>query len=207
MHKHLGYGLTDMQSTGANIILQTGFPEIFSVDDFRSSTKRKGMKLVDSNHIVKVREIEKDGEICIEGFCIRQTSVTAAPYRVQFETEAKKICFENHVVINESEIVSLCVRTQEQTVQFLTKKSFSTASCKYGLQKEKVALAPYEQLYKVKVQTMGFLVKLLLTWFGVSIDDVVTKEDSPIKLLEVQCPVSCKSKPIVTKNNDQANVS
>ncbi|KAK0091515.1 hypothetical protein PV326_003090 [Microctonus aethiopoides] len=92
-------------------------------------------------------------------------------------------------------------------VQFLTKKSFSTASCKYGLQKEKVALAPYEQLYKVKVQTMGFLVKLLLTWFGVSIDDVVTKEDSPIKLLEVQCPVSCKSKPIVTKNNDQANVS
>ncbi|KAK0091514.1 hypothetical protein PV326_003089 [Microctonus aethiopoides] len=98
MHKHLGYGLTDMQSTGANIILQTGFPEIFSVDDFRSSTKRKGMKLVDSNHIVKVREIEKDGEICIEGFCIRQTSVTAAPYRVQFE-----VCLQ-HYVTNREEV-------------------------------------------------------------------------------------------------------
>ncbi|KAK0075415.1 hypothetical protein PV325_006931 [Microctonus aethiopoides] len=67
-----------MLSTGVKIILQTGFSEIFFVDDFRSCTKTKSIKLVDSNHIVKVREIQKDGQMFIEGFCIRQTSVTAA---------------------------------------------------------------------------------------------------------------------------------
>ncbi|KAK0077376.1 hypothetical protein PV325_004025 [Microctonus aethiopoides] len=77
-------------STGVNIILQTGFPEIFFVDDFRSSTKRKSIKLVDSNHIVKVCEIQKDGQMFIEGFCIRQTSVTAALYHVQFELDFQR---------------------------------------------------------------------------------------------------------------------
>ncbi|KAK0077392.1 hypothetical protein PV326_010076, partial [Microctonus aethiopoides] len=52
-----------MLSTGVNIIPQTGFSEIFFVDDFGSSTKRKSIKLVDSNDIVKVREILKDGQI------------------------------------------------------------------------------------------------------------------------------------------------
>ncbi|KAK0170630.1 hypothetical protein PV328_008458 [Microctonus aethiopoides] len=63
------------------------FPKIFFVDDFRSSTKRRSIKLVDSNHIVKFREIQKGGQMFIEGFCIRQTSITAAPYHVQFELD------------------------------------------------------------------------------------------------------------------------
>ncbi|KAK0071198.1 hypothetical protein PV326_001574, partial [Microctonus aethiopoides] len=78
--------------TGVNVILQTGFSEIVFVDDFRSSTKRESIKLVDSNHIVKVLEIQEDGQMFIEGFCIRQTSVTAAPYYVQFE-----VCLQHNV--------------------------------------------------------------------------------------------------------------
>ncbi|KAK0079339.1 hypothetical protein PV326_008797 [Microctonus aethiopoides] len=85
------------------------------------------------------------------------------------------------------------ISAQTLAVQFLTKKPFSTASCKYGLEKEKVALAAYEQLYKVKVQTMRFFVKPLQPWLGVSIDGVVVEDGSPIKLLEVKCPISCKS--------------
>ncbi|KAK0170631.1 hypothetical protein PV328_008458 [Microctonus aethiopoides] len=68
------------------------FPKIFFVDDFRSSTKRRSIKLVDSNHIVKFREIQKGGQMFIEGFCIRQTSITAAPYHVQFE-----VCLQHDV--------------------------------------------------------------------------------------------------------------
>ncbi|KAK0075303.1 hypothetical protein PV325_007090 [Microctonus aethiopoides] len=94
--------MTDIKSfckvlfTGVNVILQTGFSEIVFVDDFRSSTKRESIKLVDSNHIVKVLEIQEDGQMFIEGFCIRQTSVTAAPYYVQFE-----VCLQHNVTDRE----------------------------------------------------------------------------------------------------------
>lgn len=63
-------------------ILETGFAEIINEFQFKESTKEKGVKLVDANHMTRVREIKKAGKIIIEGFCIRQTSVNAEAYVV-----------------------------------------------------------------------------------------------------------------------------
>jgi hypothetical protein len=66
-----------------NVILETGFSAINYIDDFWQSTKRKDEKLISSKHLMRVREIKAQTKTVIEGFCIRQTTVTAAPYHVQ----------------------------------------------------------------------------------------------------------------------------
>jgi hypothetical protein len=68
-----------------NVILETGFSAINYIDDFWQSTTRKGKKLISSKHLMRVREIKAQTKTVIEGFCIRQTTVTAAPYHVQLD--------------------------------------------------------------------------------------------------------------------------
>ena len=58
-------------------ILKTGYPEIINGLQFKDSTKEKGVKLVNANHMTCVREVKKIDKTVIEGCCLRQTSVNA----------------------------------------------------------------------------------------------------------------------------------
>lgn len=68
-----------------NIILETGFSEISFDIEFDQPAITKGKALVASNHVQRVREHVVGDESMIEGFVIRQTSVTSQPYSVQLE--------------------------------------------------------------------------------------------------------------------------
>lgn len=71
-----------------NIILQTGFSEISFNIEFDPHTVVKGKALVTSNHVQCVRENVVGSVSMVEGFVIRQTSVTSQPYKVQLDVRS-----------------------------------------------------------------------------------------------------------------------
>ena len=68
-----------------DLILKTGFAEICNKWTFKLSKISKGEKLVHPNHVTDVREMRKDGKVTLAAFCLRQTSVTSNPYKVEID--------------------------------------------------------------------------------------------------------------------------
>lgn len=67
----------------SDIIIYSGFQTI-NISGFSDNVKNKGEKLVNSHHVINVKEIFFKNISEITGHVIRQTSVTQNPYLVKF---------------------------------------------------------------------------------------------------------------------------
>ncbi len=55
--------------------------------EHRDSTKAKGQKLAEADHVFDVKEIRENGRVEIVGFCVRETSVREKPYKITLELD------------------------------------------------------------------------------------------------------------------------
>ena len=65
-----------------------GFEQIFydHLPNMRKSSLSKGQKLLESEHIVNLKEVRKPGKLTeITGHCIRQAAVTQEAYKVELK--------------------------------------------------------------------------------------------------------------------------
>ncbi|KAM7282140.1 hypothetical protein ISCGN_002290 [Ixodes scapularis] len=85
-----------------------------------------------------------------------------------------------------------------------TPRSFKSAACAYGIEKEPEARREYESLEKHKVIQVG-LVCAPQPWLCYSPDGLV-EEDGEIRLLEIKCPSRCEAKPVVNRDINLQNV-
>jgi len=73
-----------------DIIFNCGFRTITYNCEFKNN---KGVKLFESGHVHTVSEVQQpNGYGTINGYVIRQTSVTLPPYKVTFEVGTKIKC-------------------------------------------------------------------------------------------------------------------
>jgi hypothetical protein len=77
-----------------DIVLRTGFQFIKNTVDFAPATIEKGMKLA-KEHVCRVQEKKTDFGAIIDGFVVRQTSVTATPYNVRIMVSKVLLMHEN----------------------------------------------------------------------------------------------------------------
>ena len=63
---------------------RTGFLAIKNFD-FRQDVLRKGKELLKAGHIFNVSEKHFDGKIVIKGFCVRQGTISSAPYQMELK--------------------------------------------------------------------------------------------------------------------------
>ena len=73
-----------MSTEGPSIEYRTGFSEIEGLE-FRPDVDRKGEELLKSNHVFNVSEIHKNNSIIISGHCVRQGSISNAPYIIELQ--------------------------------------------------------------------------------------------------------------------------
>ena len=65
-----------------SIEYRTGFQSIKNFE-FRQDVLHKGKELLKAGHIFNVSEKHSDGKIAIKGLCVRQGSISNAPYMVE----------------------------------------------------------------------------------------------------------------------------
>ena len=70
------------------------WPNSDNVSEHRDSTKVKGQKLAEADHVFDVKEIRENNHIEIVGFCVRETSVREKPYKVALELDDKRVILD-----------------------------------------------------------------------------------------------------------------
>lgn len=82
------------------------------------------------------------------------------------------------------------------------KSAIKTKGTDWGLRKEKIALAKYQEMNKVDVYRVGLFVSPSQPWLSASVDGVVVEDLYITKILEIKCPISCRTKPIYNPDAD-----
>lgn len=105
-------------------------------------------------------------------------------------------------------IKTLKTKTPESLASdFLSTPQIQHKNLAYGTMNEKNALRDYQLWYEAdEVYCIGTFVSPLFPWISVSVDAIVVKEGQVEKLVEIKCPISCKSKPIYDTKEEKFNV-
>lgn len=90
--------------------------------------------------------------------------------------------------------------------EIINPKKVDVASTKYGIATESKAKKKYCELYNVEVMDVGVVVSYNQPWLCVSIDGAVVSADKVVRLLEIKCPSSCKTKKVVDFEQKKCNV-
>lgn len=85
------------------------------------------------------------------------------------------------------------------------------SNCEYGNENEPIAIAKYQENIKktgieIEVVKMGLVVAKNQNWLCCSPDGIVLENGEITKLLEVKCPSSIKTKPVIDKKTNQPNI-
>lgn len=89
---------------------------------------------------------------------------------------------------------------------FLNPKILNTESLNYGIENEQKARDCYKLEHDVHVFEIGLFVSPRQAWLGVSVDGIVVNDGVITKIIEIKCPISCKSKPIWDEEAQKFNV-
>lgn len=92
-------------------------------------------------------------------------------------------------------------------LEMLHEKKVNTKSTQYGIANERNAREHYQALYNVEVKLVGLLPSVSQPWLCASLDGVVIKDGSLIKIVEFKCPESCANKPIIDDDTKTCNVN
>lgn len=79
-------------------------------------------------------------------------------------------------------------------------------STNYGLSEEDAARKKYEELNDCEVKKTGVIVCEKQPWLCASLDGVVIDDGCVVRLVEIKCPIKCKDKPVVDRENETCNV-
>lgn len=107
---------------------------------------------------------------------------------------SKNLSFENQVSL---------------AVSLLNKKSLGyqgKINVAYGNKYEETAVELYSNIFSVTIIKCGVIIHSHKPWLCASPDGIVIKRGQITKVLEVKCPISCRSKPIVDHVNKVCNV-
>jgi uncharacterized Zn finger protein len=74
---------------------RTGFLEIKGLE-FRPDVLRKGKELLTAGHIFNVKETHKPKEVTVTGFCVRQGSISNAPYVIELQISQNRTVISAH---------------------------------------------------------------------------------------------------------------
>jgi len=74
---------------------RTGFLEIKGLE-FRPDILRKGKELLTAGHIFNVKETHKANNVTITGFCVRQASISNAPYIIELQISPNRTVLSGH---------------------------------------------------------------------------------------------------------------
>lgn len=108
---------------------------------------------------------------------------------------------------NAYSIKSRKTKTVESLVgDMLFPKQFDVSATQYGRSHEADARKLYEAVFDVKVETVGVIVSEKQPWLCASLDGVVFKNNTIVKIVEFKCPSSCQQLPIVNFEEKKCNV-
>ncbi|KAL4111922.1 hypothetical protein QTP88_015789 [Uroleucon formosanum] len=77
----------------------------------------------------------------------------------------------------------------------------------YGKKYEEEAVESYYKLFDATILKCGIVIHAQKPWLCASLDGIVTENNQNVKVLEIKCPISCKSKLIIDHENRICNVS
>jgi len=77
----------------------------------------------------------------------------------------------------------------------------------YGKKYEEEAIESYSKLFGATILKCGIVIHAQKPWLCASPDGIVTENNQTLKVLEIKCPISCRSKLIVDHENRICNVS
>lgn len=77
----------------------------------------------------------------------------------------------------------------------------------YGKKYEEEAIESYSKLFGATILKCGIVIHAQKPWLCASPDGIVTEKNQTLKVLEIKCPISCRSKLIVDHENRICNVS
>lgn len=122
---------------------------------------------------------------CRQWFIERRHRITASSHAHRVKTRLK-------------DIDSLA----EDLLKEKTLKGVAKRNCEYGIQNEEIARDCYEKKYNVTVLKCGSVIHRNQSWLLASPDGLVVNNGSVVKVLEIKCPSSCKTKYIVDREGN-----
>lgn len=108
---------------------------------------------------------------------------------------------------NVHEIKSRQTKPIEKLVSaMLFPTKIDNAALRYGRKYEKNAAKEYERLYDAIVEKLGVIISEKQPWLCGSLDGIVVKNESVLKVVEFKCPISCRNVPVVDFEKKESNV-
>lgn len=95
---------------------------------------------------------------------------------------------------------------EKLVAEILYPKKINTPALRYGIENEANATKEYERLYSTTVKKVGVIICEKQPWLCASLDGIIVRNNSIVKIVEFKCPSSCEKLPIVDYHANKCNV-